>query len=331
MAAQLLDRRRFLQIGAAAGSLAGASFCARAQTLSRHARLLVGFPPGGSIDMIARLIAEQMKDYAQSLIVENRAGAGGRLALDGLKRSEGDGATFAISPGDQITLFPHIYRKLSYDPLRDFVPVTTVCIFPFVIAVGPMVPTEVRTLADFAVWCRANPQRASFGSAGAGTRPHFLGALFAREAKAEIAHIPFSGGAPALQAVIGGQIPCVVTVLANAISQLQGGSLRALATTAPARSALLPDLQTARESGFPGIEALEWFGIFLPASTPAANVGHLTHAVQTALANPALGTAFAKQAFDATGISGDDFVRLIRDDTERWGRIVGDSGFAPID
>jgi tripartite-type tricarboxylate transporter receptor subunit TctC len=332
MSEQLINRRHFLAAGMGGGiSLAAASPLLGAQTLDRNARLLVGFPAGGAVDIVARQIAEHMKDFALSMIVENRVGAGGRLALDGLRRSEPDGTTSAITPGDQITLFPHVYKKLSYDPQRDFIPVTTVCTFPFVIVVGPMVPREVTTLADFAAWCRANPKLASFGSAGAGTRQHFLGTLFAREAKAEIAHVPFGGGAPALQAVLGGQIPAAITVLANAMSQVQGGSLRALATTAPERSALLPNLPTVREAGFGGMESLEWFGLFLPASTPNRIVDELTGVVKGTLAKPEVRAALAKQAFDISSISGDAFAGLIRTDTARWGRIVSDAAFTPLD
>jgi tripartite-type tricarboxylate transporter receptor subunit TctC len=324
-----LDRRHALGLGAAtAVSLVSGAL---AQTLNRPARVLVGFPPGGSVDTVARLLVEQMKDYASSLIVENRAGAGGRLALDGLRRSDGDGATFAMTPGDQIALFPHIYRKLSYDPQRDFAPVSTVCSFPFVVAVGPMVPAQVRTLADFVAWCRANPERASFGSAGAGTRPHFLGLLLAREAKTGIAHIPFNGGAPAMQAVIGGQIPAVVTVLGSVLAQLQGGALRALATTSPQRTPLLPDLPTARESGFTSVEAVEWFGVFLPSSTPATQVERLRQAVQAAAAVPSVKASLASQGYDGTPVSGETLVRLIRGDTDRWAAIVAESGFNPLE
>jgi tripartite-type tricarboxylate transporter receptor subunit TctC len=326
-----IGRRRFL--GVALGGALSPALLPRATraSVSRPARMVVGFPAGGAIDTVARLLVDQMKDYAPSLIVENRAGAGGRLALDGLKRSEPDGATIGITPGDQITLFPHIYKSLPYSPLRDFVPVTTVCAFPFAFVVGPMVPTEVRTLADFAAWCRANPQHASFGSAGAGTRPHFLGTLLARETKTQLTHVPFNGGAPALQAVLGGQIPIAVSVLASALPQVQAGPLRALAISAPQRSAKLPDVPTVREAGLPGVEAIEWFGILLPASTALKVVDDLTRAIEAALSSPPVKAGLEKQAFDPTMIRGEAFGKLIREDTERWQKVVADAGFTPLD
>jgi tripartite-type tricarboxylate transporter receptor subunit TctC len=325
-------RRQFLvaALGTALSQASLHSVLAQSSVV-RPARMLVGFPAGGAIDTVGRLLVEQMRDYAPSLIVENRAGAGGRLALDSLKRSEPDGSTFAITPGDQITLFPHIYKSLPYEPLRDFVPVTTVCAFPFAFVVGSMVPPDVRTLADFAAWCRANPQHASFGSAGAGTRPHFLGTLLARETKTTLTHIPYNGGAPALQAVLGGQIPLAVTVLANALPQLQAGTLRALAISAPRRSALLPDVATASEAGFAGVEAIEWFGIFLPASTPPNTVNDLRAAIEKALASPQVKAGLAKQAFEPFAVHGDAFAKLIREDTDRWQKVVAEAGFKPLD
>jgi tripartite-type tricarboxylate transporter receptor subunit TctC len=327
-----LDRRRLLAaaLGAAAVQTMS-SRCVLAQTIDRPSKLLVGAPAGGSIDTVARLLVEQMKGYAPSLIVENRAGAGGRIALDALRRSEADGATLALSPGDLVTLFPHVYRTLAYAPLRDFVPVTTVCSFPFVFVVGPMVPPDVRSLAEFAAWCRANPQRAAYGSAGAGTRPHFLGALLARETKVEMTHVPFVGGAPALQATLGSQIPATVTVLGNALPQLSNGGLRALAITATKRSASLPEVPTVRDAGFPALEAVEWFGIFAPSATPSRLVGELEHAVGAALGTPKVQEAFGKLAFEVSSVRGEAFARLIRDDTEYWRRVVAESGFTPLD
>src|SRR5262249_19079345 len=151
----MLSRRCFVTGSANAGlaSVLGASAAtARAQTLAKTARLLVGFPVGGSLDVLARLLVENVKGYAPSIIVDNRPGAGGRIALEALKIGEPDGSLLALTPGDQVTLFPHVYQKLNYDPLKDFIPVTTVCTFPFLLAVGPMVPASVTTLAQFIEW-----------------------------------------------------------------------------------------------------------------------------------------------------------------------------------
>jgi tripartite-type tricarboxylate transporter receptor subunit TctC len=290
----------------------------------------VGFPPGGSLDVVARLLVEHMKGYAPSVIVDNRPGAGGRIALEALKAGEPDGSLLALTPGDQVTLFPHVYQRLTYDALKDFVPVTTVCTFPFVLAVGPMVPANVSTLAQFIEWCRANPRLATYGSAGAGTRPHFLGVTLARAAGFEFAHLPYKGGAAAIQDVLGAQIPAIISVFANVYPQVQSGSMRALVTTGQQRSPLLPSVPTAREAGHPGMEAVEWFGLFAPAGTPAGTVNSLRSAVQLALQTDVVKSGLARQSFDVTAIAQDDLVALIRADTERWGEVVKASGFKPI-
>jgi tripartite-type tricarboxylate transporter receptor subunit TctC len=265
------------------------------------------------------------------MIVENRPGAGGRIALDTLRGAEPDGSLLALTPGDQVTLFPHVYQKLSYDPLKDFIPVTTVCTFPFLLAVGPMVPPNVATLAQFIEWCRANPKLATYGSAGVGTRPHFLGVTLARAAGFEFVHLPYKGGAPAMQDLLGGQIPATISVFSNAYPHVQAGSLRALAITGPQRSPLLPSVPTAREAGYPAMEAVEWFGLFVPAKTPTDIVSSLHSSVQLALQTDPVKSGMARQSFEVTTTARNDFVALIKADTQRWGEVVKASGFKPIE
>jgi tripartite-type tricarboxylate transporter receptor subunit TctC len=330
----MLSRRCFVTSSASAGlacAIGAFAPAAAAQILAKNARLLVGFPPGGSLDVVARLLVEHMKGYAASMIVDNRPGAGGRIAMEALKAGEPDGSLLALTPGDQVTLFPHVYQKLSYDALRDFVPITTICTFPYLLAVGPMVPANVTTLAQFIDWCRANPTLATYGSPGAGTRPHFLGVALARAAGFEFVHLPYKGGAPATQDLLGGQIPVAISVFSNAYPHVQSGNLRALAITAPQRSPLLPNVPTAREVGYPTMEALEWFGLFVPAKTPVETVKALNASVQEALQTDAVKAGSAKQSFEVTGMSQDDFIALIKADTERWGGIVKASGFKPME
>jgi tripartite-type tricarboxylate transporter receptor subunit TctC len=330
----MLSRRCFVTTSASVGltcALGGLATTGDAQTLARTARLLVGFPPGGSVDVVARLLVEQMKGYAPSMIVDNRPGAGGRVALEALKAGDPDGSVVALTPGDQVTLFPHVYQTLNYNPLKDFAPVTTVCTFPFVLTVGPMVPANVTTLAQFMDWCHANPKLATYGSSGAGTRPHFLGVALARAAGIEFAHLPYKGGASAIQDLLGGQIPATISVFSNIYPHVQSGKLRALAITARHRSPLLPDVPTAREAGYPAIEAVEWFGLFVPAKTPTGIIEALHSSVQQALRAEALASGLAKQSFDMASTSPNDFTALIKADTERWGMVVKASGFKPIE
>lgn len=329
----MLDRRCFItsSTAACAAMLPGLRGDARAQAVKKSARLLVGFPAGGSSDTVARLLVDRMTGYAPSIVVDNRPGAGGRLALEAVKASEPDGATLALTPGDQLTLFPHVYKSLAYDAMRDFVPVTTVCSFPFVLTIGPMVPPQVRSVHDFIAWCRDNPRSATYGSPGAGTRPHFLGVALSQSAEFEFVHLPYKGFAPLTQDLLGGQIPAAFTVLSNALPLVEAGQLRALATTSPRRTPLTANVPTFAEVGFPVLKAIEWFGILVAARTPAPIVAALRDAIGRAVQSDPVKAGFAKLAFEPALATADQFADLIRADTERWGPIVRASGFKPIE
>ena len=329
----MLTRRRFLATAVAgcATSTLGLPNCVRAQTLTKTARIIVGFPAGGSIDGVARLLVSQMKGYAPSMIVENKSGAGGRLALDTLKHSEADGSVIVITPGDQLTLFPHVYKGLGYDPLKDFTPVTTTCAVQFLLTVGPLVPAQVQTLSDFIGWSKTHPKLATYGTAGAGTRPHFLGEMLARAANFQFTHVPYKGAPPAMQDLLSGQVASNLSVLSNALPQVQAGKLRALATTAERRSPLLPDVPTFREAGYPTLEAIEVFGVLVPAGTPDAIVEALASAVHQALKTDEVKLGLARQSFDIAIKPRTEFSALIASDTERWRSVVQASGFQPLD
>ena len=328
------SRRRFIALSSATAGLAGlASISASAQAnlISRNARIMVGFPAGSSPDLVARLLAEHMKGYAPSVIVDNRPGAGGRLPLEGLKGAESDGSAMTLTPGDQVALFPHVYAKLGYDALRDFAPVSTVCTVQFLLSVGSLVPADVKTVADFVSWCRANPKLASYGSPGEGTRPHFMAASLARSAGVPMTHVPYRGGPPVVQDLLAGQIAAALNVVSNVLPHVQAGRLRALATTAPKRSSVLPDVPTAREAGYPAMEGVEWFGLFVPAGTPNEIVVGLNAAVRKSLESDAIKSSFGQQAFDAAGCTPAEFAQLIKADREMWAATVAATSFTPLD
>lgn len=328
----MLTRRHFMAATAGVGAcLISPRARATAQTVAKPSRLIVGFPAGGSIDVVARLLVEQMKGYAPSLIVENRPGAAGRTALDALKSGEADGSVIAITPGDQLTLFPHVYKGLGYKPLEDFTPVTTVCSVQFLLTIGPSVPADVRSLADFIAWCRGNPQAAMFGTVGAGSRPHFLGTMLARAANFGFAHLPYKGNLQAVQDMLGSHVAANFSTIGNTLAHVQSGALRALATTAPRRSVALPDVPTFGELGYPALEATEWFGILVPSRTPADVVSALHATVLEALRTAEFKAGLAKLSFDASQSAPPDFAQLIRSDTDRWAGIVKAAGFTPMD
>lgn len=329
----MITKRRFLST-ACAGGLASVAptlwRSAHAQTIGGTARVLVGSPPGGSTDTVARLLASEMKGYASTVIVENRPGAGNRIALDVLKLSPADGRALTLTPASMLVIYPHIYNSLNYDPVTDFIPVSTVCSFPFLVTIGPRVPSGVKSLTEFIVWCKANPSEASYGSPGAGTMLHFTGVMLARAAGFEFVHVPYQG-ARSIQDVIGGQIAASINPISTSLTHVQSGKLRALVVTGPQRSPLLPEVPTAKEAGVPELEGSEWFGIVLPARTPSDIIDKLNAAIRDALNSSTVRSGLAKLALDAGGTSPGEFARLIKSDTARWGAIVRASGFRPED
>ncbi|MDO8413469.1 MAG: Bug family tripartite tricarboxylate transporter substrate binding protein [Gallionellaceae bacterium] len=327
----MINRRQF-SISAVTATLTGLPTLGMAQTLSKPVKIIVGFPPGGSADLIARALSLQLGSYASSIIVDNKAGAGGRIALEALKNSEADGTTMVVTPASMMVVYPHIFKKLSYDPLVDFAPVITVASAQFVVAIGPMVPASVKNLADFLQWCRANPKEANYGSSGAGSIPHFTGVALSNASGIPLTHVAYKGAAPALNDLLGGQIAANVSVLSNALPHIQSGKLRALAVSGASRSATLPNIPTLAEAGIKDVQAIEWFGVFLPAKTPADIVTKLNTAVREALKSKSLLESLAKSSFDAgAGEAAADFARRVKADHTRWGGIVKASGFTPED
>jgi tripartite-type tricarboxylate transporter receptor subunit TctC len=329
----MLNRRRLLTTAAAVlVNCHLAPFKAGfAQTIGKPARLIVGFPPGGAQDVLARLLAEHIKGYAPSVIVDNRPGAGGRVALETLKGSVADGSIMGFTPVDQLALFPHIYSQLGYKPLEDFAPVTPVCAVHFLLGIGPRVPAKVTTVGDFVRWCRENPKAATYGTAGAGTHPHFIGISFARAAGFEFVHVPYKGGVTAMQDVLGGHLAACVSTIGTMLASIQSGGLRALATTAPRRSAELPDVPTFREVGYPTPESIERFGLLVPAGTPGDTVELLNVAIRKALRTDAVRAGLAKLSFEPVETSPGEFAKLIALETRRWAEVVKASGFQPMD
>jgi len=293
-------------------------------------RIVVGFPAGGAGDSIARMLAPHLRGaYAGTAIVENRAGAGGRIGTEYVKNAEPDGMTMLLSAAPILTIYPHIYKKLPYDTLRDFVPVTSVSSFNYAFTVGPAVPASVKTLADFTAWAKAHPDKAAFGSPAAGASPHFLGLMYARAIGVDLNHIAYKGGAPLTQDLLGGQIPIAVDVAASHIPHLASGKLRILATSGKQRT--LPDVPTVAEAGFPSLELDEYFGLFMPAKTPPAMVARMVSAVQSAIKQPDVVAGLTKLSLPPSGPSQRDFAKQVEADLLRWGPIVKASGFVAED
>ena len=326
----MITRRDLLTVTAASAafSAVGLVQCAVAQPLARTAHILTGFTPGMQ-DALGRLIAGQMSDYAGTIVVEPRPGAAGRVAVEAVKTAHADGTVMLLAPLGFMILFPHVYRTLRYEP-RDFTPVSTVASTPTLLTVGPKVPGNVRTLADFVAWCRANPGQATYGTAGAGTTLHFLGAMLGRTEGFDYLHVPYQGNG-AIQDLLKGEIALAIMPVGSSLGLVRSGDLRALATTGPRRSPFLPAVPTVGEAGYPLLEDLTWYGLFVPAKTPASIVEKLNAVVQGALRTDEVKSGVAKLAVELDAICLDDFARLITSQSDRWKAIVQATGFVPTD
>lgn len=327
-----LTRRAFAQVPLAA-AVAGVgpwmAPAARGQVAAGPStvKLVVPWPAGGSTDAVSRLLADRLRsELAATIVVDNRGGAGGRIGLEYVKSAPTDGSVFVVNPASAFVIYPHVYKKLGYDPFRDFVPVTRICRYPYAIAVGPAVPATVVTLPDLVRWCRANPKDASYGVSALGSGTHFAGVKLASDNGLELRAVPYRGDAPLLQDLMAGVVPMTFIVLASALPLMTSGRLRVIATTGATRSPLTPNVPTAKES-LPTYELEEWFGAFLPRGTPADVVNRLDTAIRAALRSDPVQQGLVKLGFEAAGESQADFARLMRSDLERWGPIVRASGF----
>jgi tripartite-type tricarboxylate transporter receptor subunit TctC len=315
-----MKRRDFTAL-AAAGLLP----TAHAQS-DKTLKVLVGFPPGGSIDIVSRVLAEKMKDDLKvNIVIENRAGAGGRVAADLLKASPADGSVVMITPIVVPVLAPLVFSKLNYNPATDFAPVGHVCNFNFALSVPASLP--VKNVAEFVTWLKANPQKANFGSPAPGSLPHFFGEMLSRDAKADMVHVPFAGGSALMNALMGGQVSAGIDVLLEALEAHKSGKVRILAISGDKRSAVLPDVPTFKESGFPNIVASGWFAMYVPAKTPAASIEAINRALNKALTHPEVLDRFGKLALEAGGGSAADLTKLEQASTARWAPVVKATGF----
>ncbi len=321
----MLNRRSFSVYGVAAGL--GAPAFAQSEAL----RIVVGFPAGGIVDVIARELGEALKPHlgGRAVIVEAKPGAGGRIGVAAVKAAPADGSTLLFTPSSIMTLYPHVFSKLGYDTLKDFVPVSPVCLSANALAVGMHVP--VNTLGEFIAWCKANPKDASYASPGAGSAPHFLGAQIASAAGIEMLHVPYKGAPDILNDLYGGRIASFVTALSNAVQPHLGGKMRVLVTTAPKRSTLLPNVQTAAEAGYPQLTGVEWFGLLAPAGTDPGRVAMLSAAVAKAMASERIKEVFAKLVLEPTSSQSAEFAKTIKADIDHWGVIAKRLNYQPVD
>ena len=321
-------RRHLLQTTGASALLASIGHQAFAQAQLETATIVTGFAAGGTSDTICRRVAQKISpEFARAAVVENRTGAGGQIAIGYVKGRPADGSAILQTPTSMLTIYPHIYKKLPYDPQTDLTPVSLGCAFDFGFAVGPSVPASVKTVPEFLAWAKANPNGANFGSPAAGSTPHFIGALLGKSGGVDLKHAAYRGTQPAMLDLLGGNISAVSGPIGDITQHLPSGKVRILGVSGAKRSRFAPDVPTFGEQGIKDMAHSEWFAFFLPAKASPELVARLNASMKTALAQKdvidGLGT-FGLEAMHSTPA---ELTDLLKKDTAKWGPIVKEVGF----
>jgi tripartite-type tricarboxylate transporter receptor subunit TctC len=329
----MLTRRHALAASAAGLACAATTFLPQAlgQTIKKPVHVIVGFPAGGGTDLIARILAERLRGpYAATVLVENKPGAAARLAVEYVKNAEPDGSVMLFTPDFPITVYPHSFRSLNYNSLKDFTPVSPASKSMLTYNVGPAVPDSVKTLGDFVQWCKANPGKAAYATTSAGGTPHFVGMMLASAAGIAMTPVHYRGGAPALQDLIGGHVPASINPISESMPSAKAGSIRILAVTGSQRSPFLPEIPSMTESGY-NVVVESWLGVFLPAKTPSEVVNALSAAIADAVHSPQMIDNLAKLGNTPAFQSPGEFAATVRQDVARWSPVVKASGFVAED
>ncbi|MFM2274274.1 MAG: hypothetical protein RL211_146 [Pseudomonadota bacterium] len=326
----MTTRRQFVQAATAVtalGSLTSLPSFAQALDL---VKIVNGFPAGGTADATSRRVGEKLAGSAltrNAAVVENKPGAGGRIAVDFVKNAAPDGSTLLLTPYSCTSVYPHIYSKLSYDPFKDLMPVSIAAVMHHGLAVGPMVPASVKTVKDYVAWAKANPGQASYGSPAAGSLPHFLGAMLSGFTNTPLQHVPYRGSVPGVADVIAGQIASMFTPSGDFIPNHKAGKLRIIATSGPTRSPFTPDVPTFAEQGFGELTTEEWFGFYAPAKTPGNVIDNANAAINAVLQDKTVINSLATFGLTARGSTVREMDKSQRDAYYRWGPIVKQIGF----
>jgi tripartite-type tricarboxylate transporter receptor subunit TctC len=323
-----IQRSTFLLRAVAAGACLLAGSAALAQSTgdypNRAVRIVVPSSPGGGTDILARLLARKLSDsMGQPFVVENRAGAGQALGIDVVSHAPADGYTLLMA-ASAIVLNQVLSKKVSYDTVRDFTPVSLVSTVSNVLVVNPSLP--VKTEKELIEYAKANPGKLNYSSAGTGTSPHLSMELFRSMAGITMTHIPYKGTGPATVDVVAGQVQLSMPNILTAMPHIKGGTLRALGVTGPRRAAALPDVPTVAEAGLPGYESIQWYGLLAPAGTPAALVNKLRAEVVKAIQSPEVQAAMANEGADPVGNKPEEFAAFIKTEIDKWTKVVKTAG-----
>jgi tripartite-type tricarboxylate transporter receptor subunit TctC len=299
---------------------------AAAQTYpGKPVTVVVGFAPGGGTDTVARVMQKKLAEYlGQSVIVENRAGAGGTIAAAVVAKAEPDGYTILLATIAALAVAPHLNSKLPYDPMRDFAPLSMATVSGNVLVVHPSV--KAKTLAEFVKLANSQPGGIAYGTSGVGSAGHLAGELFRLTAKTNLTHVPYKGGGPAMSDLLGGQIPAVFASATTATPQVKGGKLRALGATGSKRAAALPEVPTIAEQGYSGYEATNWYAYVAPAKTPRDVVARLNREIVRTLNDPGTHDAILKQGEEPTPSTPEELARHIAREHATWGKVINEAG-----
>ncbi|HUD33916.1 MAG TPA: tripartite tricarboxylate transporter substrate binding protein [Variovorax sp.] len=321
-----MTKRQFLLAAFALGAAFTApAILAQESYPTKPVRMIVPFPPGGGTDILARLVATKLGESAKwTIVADNRAGAGGTIGIAEAAKSPPNGYDMVMGQKDNMVVAPWLYKHLSYDPTRDLVAVASVAYTPVIIATG--VNSRFKTLADVVAAARAAPDAVTYGSPGNGTTIHLAGDLFGKAAKVSLRHVPYKGSGPALMDVLAGNVDLLMSSVPSAMGQIKSGKLRPLAVTSATRSSSLPDVPTVAELGYPGFDVSTWYGIFMPARTPAAVVDVVNHKVNELLATADMKAAIQGQGAEALPMTSQQFQKVVVEDVRKWKGIVEASG-----
>lgn len=286
-------------------------------------KIVVGFPPGGSADVLARMVADALRNDFGSIIVENKPGAGGRIALNAVKVSKPDGQTVIILPSGPMVLFPHVYKKLDYDPVKDFTPVSQIARFQFGVVSGPA--TQVKSIAEMIAKAKTDQASASYGTPGAGTLPHFMGVLLEQSTGVTLNHVPFQGGAPANNALAGGHIGYKFDVVSETAELHRAGKVRIIAVTGSQRDPQVPEVPTLQESGI-NMSANAWFAMYGPAGLKGEALARLENAMMKVGRDPAMKAKMLTLGYEAIGSNSADLAAAQQADLSRWEKPIKATG-----
>jgi tripartite-type tricarboxylate transporter receptor subunit TctC len=302
---------------------------ARAQSYpARTITLVIPFPPGGSTSIVGRVIADKMSQLlGQSIVIDNRGGAGGTVGTKAVTKSDPDGYTLLLGYTGTLAIGPSLYRNVGYDPRKDFAPIGSIGCAPSSLVVHPSFP--VKTVAELIAYAKANPGKVNFGSAGVGTVGHITGEYFARAAGIQIVHIPYKGTGPALSDLLGGHIPMSFSPIATTSGNVKAGLLRGLAVTSLHRNNLLPDVPTMIEAGVPGFDASLCYGLVAPAGTPRPVIDRLNKALRAALGSDEVKKQLELDGTEITPGTPEQYAGFIDKDEKKWSELVRTSGVEP--